>query len=65
MKLEKCIFFRPRICYLSHVISKEVVATDGSKIKAVTGAEPRFGFRCVPAIIGGLWTDLYPLCISL
>ncbi|KAK7918908.1 hypothetical protein WMY93_010192 [Mugilogobius chulae] len=34
-KLEKCSFFKPKVKYLGHVISKEGVSTDPSKIEAV------------------------------
>lgn len=35
VKLEKCLFFRPEVSYLGHVISREGVATDPGKIEAV------------------------------
>lgn len=34
-KLDKCSFFQPKVQYLGHVISKEGVSTDPSKIEAV------------------------------
>ena len=52
LKPKKCQFFREEVQFLGHVVSKEGVATDPEKIKAVREWKPPVTVKGVRAFIG-------------
>jgi hypothetical protein len=52
LKLSKCHFFQEKVEYLGHVVSKDGIAPNPDKIKAVAEAKPPTSVKAVQSFLG-------------